>query len=518
MSVKKNKRYIFIFTLLILIQSVLIWVHMLKKDALSVDEVYSYSLSNSSCGLLFPSKILIPSNQYDIWNKWIPGKVFKDYLTTSPHNSFNYRNVYENQTQDTHPPLYYYLIHTICSFFPEELSKWQGLSLNLVLFIITQLLLFQVSKNIFKSNKLALLVCLLFGFSNASIDNFVYISFNSLLTLFNLLLLNFFIKNIDNNNFSIKKFLEFFLIVVSGGFTHYLFLLYTIAIIIVFSIIAYYKKSYNSLSFTICSFLVCITALYLLFPEMIQQISISFNTSEILSGINPIIPGIGFISNFIRKFFSVPDPYYSYLTTFLIIFFFSYGCWKLIDHYYPNKPSILLTAIPIIIVFSLQSLYMNYEYFNYNYIKYFFSYYPIIAIILLLVFKQFNKPYILILLVLFTFISSCINLNYKVLNDFNNNSLTIENTLKANNAILVFNNFQDIQIMAPYLQLCDKVYLLPIDKQSLAETNFSQLPSTGKKYMILTSNVAYSGNNYPVILSNYISNEKVDIYEITDKK
>ena len=133
-------------------------------------------------------------------------------------------------------------------------------------------------------------------------------------------------------------------------------------------------------------------------------------------------------------------------------------------------------------------------------------------------FKQFNKPYILILLVLFTFISSCININYKVLNVFNNNSLTIENTLKANIAILVFNNFQDIQIMAPYLQLCDKVYLLPIDKQSLAETNFSQLPSTGKKYMILTSNVAYSGNNYPVILSNYISNEKVDIYEITDKK
>ena len=80
--------------------------------------------------------------------------------------SFNYKNVYYNQTLDCHPPLFYYAIHTICSFFPASFSKWYGFSLNIIIFILVQILLFILSKKIFDSDKNALLTCFIYGFSS----------------------------------------------------------------------------------------------------------------------------------------------------------------------------------------------------------------------------------------------------------------------------------------------------------------------------------------------------------------
>ena len=46
---------------------------------------------------------------------------------------FDYASVYYNQTQDVHPPLFYFLLHTVCSLFPGSFTKWTGLGMNFVL-------------------------------------------------------------------------------------------------------------------------------------------------------------------------------------------------------------------------------------------------------------------------------------------------------------------------------------------------------------------------------------------------
>ena len=52
--------------------------------------------------------------------------MFKDYLTVNKGEEFKLGSVIYNQTHDSHPPLFYLVLHLISSFFPGEFSKWFG--------------------------------------------------------------------------------------------------------------------------------------------------------------------------------------------------------------------------------------------------------------------------------------------------------------------------------------------------------------------------------------------------------
>ncbi|MDO4742669.1 MAG: hypothetical protein Q4B04_01365, partial [bacterium] len=89
-------------------------VHMgFEKRGLHIDEVYSYILSNSH-----DSAKIIYENQ--VWTKWLSGDDFKKFVTVEKGEQFSYGKVYYNNTLDAHPPLFYFLLHTVCSLFPGE--------------------------------------------------------------------------------------------------------------------------------------------------------------------------------------------------------------------------------------------------------------------------------------------------------------------------------------------------------------------------------------------------------------
>ena len=72
----------------------------------------NYNLANSS-------------KQLNVDGGWNSPEDFNEYLAVSPDDRFDYAQVYENQIIDaSHPPLYYALVHTVCSFFPGVFSKW----------------------------------------------------------------------------------------------------------------------------------------------------------------------------------------------------------------------------------------------------------------------------------------------------------------------------------------------------------------------------------------------------------
>ena len=116
---------------------------MNNKVGFFCDEVYTFSLSNSKLGILFEC---YGKPDYDCNYRWTDGKMIKEYITVSNAHRFDYSIGYKNQIKDSHPPLYNYIVHTICSFFPRTFSKWYGFSFNLVVFIFLQILLFIISK------------------------------------------------------------------------------------------------------------------------------------------------------------------------------------------------------------------------------------------------------------------------------------------------------------------------------------------------------------------------------------
>ncbi len=56
---------------------------------------------------------------------------YNNYFAVKKNERFDYRKVWKNQKNDVHPPIYYILLHTICSFFPGKFSWWYAGSINI---------------------------------------------------------------------------------------------------------------------------------------------------------------------------------------------------------------------------------------------------------------------------------------------------------------------------------------------------------------------------------------------------
>ena len=91
-----------------------------RKTGFHYDEYYSYYSSNVSAGLT-------PEDQ-----GWVKGEQILDEFRVLDGERFNYGMVRLMQTYDVHPPVYYFVLHTICSFTSGIFSKWQGLAVNLI--------------------------------------------------------------------------------------------------------------------------------------------------------------------------------------------------------------------------------------------------------------------------------------------------------------------------------------------------------------------------------------------------
>lgn len=150
------------------------------KEGLHSDEVWSYGFSNSHYRPFLALRDGIGILWYDdedVINceEWVSGEELRKYITVQEGERFAYDSVYYNNANDLHPPLFYMLLHTVCSFFPEKFSPWYGESLNLLFLAVTQVFLFLTIHKITKSEVTALAGCLLYGGSRGALLTFTFI-------------------------------------------------------------------------------------------------------------------------------------------------------------------------------------------------------------------------------------------------------------------------------------------------------------------------------------------------------
>lgn len=128
---KKKKRAVALFVIVLIC---LCGWWAVRKEGFFLDEIYSYGLSNSS---YVPFLSWLHGGE-QVANGKLPEAVFTqseflNYVAPQGSTRFDYASVYYNQTQDVHPPLFYFLLHTVCSLFPGSFTKWTGLGMNFVL-------------------------------------------------------------------------------------------------------------------------------------------------------------------------------------------------------------------------------------------------------------------------------------------------------------------------------------------------------------------------------------------------
>ena len=235
---KKALKYLIIIILILI--GIRVYFGYQKEDFF-MDETFSYTLMNMKEG----AGMIQTAPEFN--NIWISGDKIKNMLVVGKDEVLRYDIVYYNQTQDVHPPLYYFLLHTASALSFGNFTKWTGIILNIIIFVGICAVLYIIGKKIFKSTIWAFVLVAIYGVSTGAIFSTLFIRMYELLILFVLLYLNKIIdilktNVIENKNISKKDIIQLVTIFVLGMLTHYHFIIISVLISLVLFIIMLFKK------------------------------------------------------------------------------------------------------------------------------------------------------------------------------------------------------------------------------------------------------------------------------------
>lgn len=211
-----------------------------NKTNLYVDEVYSYGLANHTDGMFMQiedGKTYYPSN-----TPWI------SYMAVSADSRFDYANVWENQAQDVHPPLYYVILHTICSLFPGSVSKWFAGLVNILfalgtLYVLCKLVMVLVQDETIQAAISIGFVCC------AGILSAVSFLRMYIVAMFWVTALSYMFTRQIGERHTAKFYVMLMLCTLGGALTHYYCIVYAVFASIVYGIYLLYQKRLKETGF-----------------------------------------------------------------------------------------------------------------------------------------------------------------------------------------------------------------------------------------------------------------------------
>lgn len=261
-SQMKHRQIIYIVIILLLQLLMILKMDSFKQEY-HIDEIYSYLLSNSYDA----DKI---SNAAPMWSQWISGTDFDEFITVQEGEAFAYKTVYLNNSTDCHPPLYYWMLHTVSSFFPNRFSKWFGLSLNIVFFIACQLVLYELSGLVIKNESVRLLPLIMYGGSVYMMETVSFIRMYMLLTLFTLLSVYIYVKLIQDN-FSPGLIIASWVLIYLGAMTQYYSLILNFWCIAILSVIMLKRKEIKKIVIYDFGAVLSVLLMFVSYPYVFQQ-------------------------------------------------------------------------------------------------------------------------------------------------------------------------------------------------------------------------------------------------------
>lgn len=240
---KKKKRAVALFVIVLIC---LCGWWAVQKEGFFLDEIYSYGLSNSS---YVPFLSWLHGGE-QVANGKLPEAVFTqseflNYVAPQGSTRFDYASVYYNQTQDVHPPLFYFLLHTVCSLFPGSFTKWTGLGMNFVLLGGTLAALYALGMELFADWKKALFVCALYAFNREMISNVTMVRMYMLMTLLTILLALLVAKSLRRP--SVPKYLLIGVTIYLGMMTQYFFVVYAFLLCAAYDLYLMFRREWKML-------------------------------------------------------------------------------------------------------------------------------------------------------------------------------------------------------------------------------------------------------------------------------
>lgn len=238
----------------------------IRKQGLFIDEIYTYGLSNS-----YNAPYLTDVKGGNLIDKTVTRAEVETYLSAGEDDAFRFNSVYHNLERDVHPPLYYWIFHFVSSLFRGSSSKWIGLGINAVVFLLTCIAFCALSIELYRSLDIAACVTALYGMSVLGLSTVMMIRMYMLLTLFTVLLA-LVVARLMHAPEKRRYYILLLLTVFGGMMTQYYFVFYAFFLCAAYDIYALIRKRYRSfLWFSLCA-LAGVGLMVCVFPASLQQV------------------------------------------------------------------------------------------------------------------------------------------------------------------------------------------------------------------------------------------------------
>lgn len=234
--------------------------YMSLKAGYHEDELLTYNLANSSKQLVLGG--------------WSTPQDMNEYLAVTPEHRFDYNQVVQNQIIDaSHPPFYYAMVHTICSFFPGVFRKWLAFVINLVMMTGSLIMLYKIGRRVTGTNLYALIAVGGYALSVSCITSTIYLRMYCSLMFFVLAFIYITLWFYDKKNtVSWKHCLVMLPVVTLGILTQYYFILMAGLAGLVFLIFKIREKCFRDLFWYIGTAVVGAGLALAIYPHIIENV------------------------------------------------------------------------------------------------------------------------------------------------------------------------------------------------------------------------------------------------------
>ncbi|MDE6738486.1 MAG: hypothetical protein K2K07_05285 [Lachnospiraceae bacterium] len=175
-NIRISKKYLIVFLMIWVVQMAAAFYFCTQKQGFHEDEYYTYYSTARTAGFYVED------------GQWMDRETYRSEFVVLPEERFQYGLVKQVQSWDVHPPMYYWVFHTVDSLVPDVFSKWIGLSVNLFFHGINIVLLTYLSYLVSgRDVRLTFLATLVYGLSPSAMSSVVFIRMYEMLTTFVLL-------------------------------------------------------------------------------------------------------------------------------------------------------------------------------------------------------------------------------------------------------------------------------------------------------------------------------------------
>ncbi len=244
-----------------------------------VDETLSYGLANYTKGYFIA---------LEEGHKYEPASdPFVEYLSCQPGNRSNFDIAWSNQSNDSHPPFYYALVHIACAYKVGTFSKWYAGAINIVFALLT----------LFMLRRLIGLLC-----DDKLIRNIISIGFvltygilNDV-TLFRMYIMSMFLVILTvylillqlKKNMGIWFYLLMIITVYVGALSHYYCLLFDILISVIYCVYLLCHKKWKDVVFYCISMGIAAVMTICTFPPIVRHLFSTGHAKDAYAGLTSL--------------------------------------------------------------------------------------------------------------------------------------------------------------------------------------------------------------------------------------